>query len=342
MTQEPRAAHAGHDHSHEHDHAGHGHEHDGHDHGHGGHSHAPTVTAGNERVVLIGFALTFSFMIAEVIGGLLSGSLALIADAGHMLTDAFALALAWAGFRFGRRPSDRKRTFGYMRLEVLAGFVNAVSLFALVAWIAWEAVGRLLEPHPILTGPMFVVAVLGLLVNIVVFFVLRQGDTEHVNIKGAMLHVVGDLLGSVAAIVAAIAIYFTGWTPIDPILSVLLSLLILRSAWALFKNSLQILIEGAPSGIDVEGMPEALAASVPGVAGVDHIHVWSITSGQPAATMEVRLTPGADPRETLRAVKAALADTYGIGHSTIEIDFGDTPADCSLGAIKAGKKEHAP
>ncbi|KKB13140.1 zinc transporter ZitB [Devosia geojensis] len=321
--------HEAHDHSH--DHGDHQHDHTGHD-----HSHAPTVTAGNERVVLIGFALTFGFMIAEVIGGLLSGSLALIADAGHMLTDAIALALAWAGFRFGRRPSDRKRTFGYMRLEVLAGFVNAVSLFALVAWIAWEAVGRLFDPHPILTGPMFTVAVIGLAVNVVVFLVLRQGDTEHVNIKGAMLHVVGDLLGSVAAIVAAIAIYFTGWTPIDPILSVLLSLLILRSAWSLFKNSLQILIEGAPSGIDVEGMPEALADAVPGVAGVEHVHVWSITSGQPAATMEVRLVPGADARETLKAVKAALADKYGIGHSTIEIDFGDTGADCSLRA-SAGK-----
>jgi cobalt-zinc-cadmium efflux system protein len=319
------------------------HNHDGHDHGHDPahehHSHAPTVTAGNERVVLVGFLLTFGFMIAEVIGGLLSGSLALIADAGHMLTDAIALALAWAGFRFGRRPSDRKRTFGYMRLEVLAGFVNAVSLFALVAWIAWEAVGRFLDPHPILAGPMLAVAVIGLVVNIIVFVVLRQGDSEHVNIQGAMLHVLGDLLGSVAAIIAAIAIYLTGWTPIDPILSVLLSLLILRSAWALLKNSLQILIEGAPAGIDVAGMPEALTDAVPGVAGVDHVHVWSITSGRPAATMEVKLTPGADPRETLNAVKTALNDRYGIGHSTIEIDFGDKNRDCSLVPDPAGERK---
>lgn len=318
---------------HEHDDDGHGHDH-GHEHHH---SHAPTVTAGNERVVLVGFLLTFGFMIAEVIGGLLSGSLALIADAGHMLTDSVALALAWAGFRFGRRPSDRKRTFGYMRLEVLAGFINAVSLIALVAWIAWEAVGRFLDPHPILAGPMLAVAAIGLLVNIIVFIVLRQGDTGHVNIQGAMLHVLGDLLGSVAAIIAAIAIYLTGWTPIDPILSVLLSLLILRSAWGLLKNSLQILIEGAPAGIDVAGMPQALTDAVPGVAGVDHVHVWSITSGRPAATMEVKLTPGADPRETLKAVKTALNDAYGIGHSTIEIDFGDKTRDCSLVPDPAGE-----
>lgn len=311
-----------------------------HDHEHEHHSHAPTVTAGNERVVLVAFLLTFSFMIAEVIGGLLSGSLALIADAGHMLTDAVALVLAWAAFRFGRRPSDRKRTFGYMRLEVLAGFINAVSLFALVAWIAWEALGRFHDPHPILTGPMLTVAVVGLAVNIIVFQVLRQGDTEHVNIQGAMLHVLGDLLGSVGVIIAAIAIYFTGWTPIDPILSVLLTLLILRSAWALLKNSLQILIEGAPAGIDVAGMPEALTDTVPGVASVDHVHVWSITSGRAAATMEVSLTPGADPRETLKAVKTALSDKYGIGHSTIEIDFGDKDCDCSLVADE--RKERAP
>ena len=202
--------------------------------------------------MLLALVLTAGFMVAEVIGGLLSGSLALIADAGHMLTDAAALGLAWAGFYFGKRASNATKTFGYMRLEVLAGFVNAVTLFALVAWIAWEAIDRLLAPAPVLAGPMLVVAILGLAVNIAVFLILRGADTEHVNIKGAMLHVMGDLLGSVAAIVAAIAIYFTGWTPIDPILSVLILLLILRSAWALLKNSLHILLEGAPADIDIE------------------------------------------------------------------------------------------
>jgi len=311
--------------------ADHGHSHDhGDDHGHGhDHSHAPAVSANNERTVLLALVLTAGFMVAEVVGGLLSGSLALIADAGHMLTDAAALGLAWAGFYFGKRASSATKTFGYMRLEVLAGFVNAVTLFVLVAWIAWEAVERLLTPAPILAGPMLVVAVLGLAINIAVFLILRRADTEHVNIKGAILHVLGDLLGSVAAIIAAVAIYFTGWTPIDPILSVLILLLILRSAWALLNSSLHILLEGTPTGIDIEKLRAHLVTKVPGVTSVDHVHVWSITSGMPSATLEAAIAPGADPRAVTQAIKRELSNTFGIGHSTVEIVWGDSEA-CAL------------
>jgi cobalt-zinc-cadmium efflux system protein len=311
--------------------ADHGHSHDhGDDHGHGHeHSHAPAVSADNERTVLLALVLTAGFMVAEVVGGLLSGSLALIADAGHMLTDAAALGLAWAGFYFGKRASSATKTFGYMRLEVLAGFVNAVTLFVLVAWIAWEAVERLLAPAPVLAGPMLVVAVLGLAINIAVFLILRRADTEHVNIKGAILHVLGDLLGSVAAIIAAVAIYFTGWTPIDPILSVLILLLILRSAWALLNSSLHILLEGTPTGIDIEKLRAHLVTKVPGVTSVDHVHVWSITSGMPSATLEAAIAPGADPRAVTQAIKRELSNTFGIGHSTVEIVWGDSEA-CAL------------
>ncbi len=331
---------AAHSHAHAHAHAhgpgsGHDQDHDeghGHDHDHGaGHSHAPEVTSRNERVVLIGFLLTFGFMFAEVIGGLLSGSLALIADAGHMMTDAAALALAWAGFRFGRRAADKKRTFGYMRFEVLAGFVNAVALMLLVAWIAYEAALRLLHPAPILAGPMMAVAVLGLLVNGGVFYMLMQGDRQHVNIKGALLHVMGDLLGSVAAILAAGIIWLTGWTPIDPILSVLLSALVLRAAWSLLRNSLHILMEGAPSGLDPDEMRARLIGSVPGLADVSHIHVWSITSGRATATMHVALAEGADPAAVVRGLKDRLAQDYDIGHSTVEIDWEGAAADCPIG-----------
>ena len=306
----------GHDHSHEHGHA---------------HSHAPSVTASNERTVLLALVLTAGFMIAEVIGGILSGSLALIADAGHMLTDAVALALAWAGFYFGKRAASATKTFGYLRLEVLAGFVNAVTLLLLVAWIAWEAVGRLLAPAPVLAGPMLVVAVIGLLVNVAVFLILRRADTEHVNIQGAMLHVLGDLLGSVAAIVAAIAIYFTGWTPIDPILSVLILLLILRSAWALLKSSLHILLEGTPANVDIDDLRRYLLENVEGVTAVDHVHVWSITSGMPSATLEARIEPDANARTVTLAIKRELAKKFGIGHSTVEIVWGDEEA-CVLDA----------
>lgn len=321
-------SHAGHEHG-EHDHA----DHDGHghaDHDHEGHSHAPTVGAGNEHVVLIGFLLTASFMVAEVIAGLLSGSLALIADAGHMLTDAAALLLAWAAFRFGRRASDGKRTFGYMRLEVVAGLINAVTLFALVAWIIYEAIQRFMTPHEVLAGPMFIVAVLGLVVNIVVFLVLARGDQEHVNIRGAMVHVLGDLLGSVAAIAAAITIWLTGWMPIDPILSVLVSLLVLRSAWKLFRNSLHILMEGTPGNVVIEDLSKALVIQVPGLDSVRHVHVWSITSGKPVATLEIVLVEGANAAAVTSAVKQALRADYGITHSTVEIVWGKHGSGCAL------------
>lgn len=317
-----------HDHDHEHDHS---HDAHGHDHDHAGHSHTPKVSAGNERAVLIGLMLTGTFMIAELVGGILSGSLALIADAGHMLTDTVALFLAWLGFRLGRRPADARRSFGYSRLEVLAGLINALTLFALVGWIAYEAVQRFLTPHEVLAGPMFVVAVLGLVVNLVVFRILSGADAEHVNIKGAMLHVIGDLLGSVGAIAAAIIIWLTGWMPIDPILSVLVSLLILRSAWALLMRTFNILMEGAPDGFDAEKLQQDLAAAIPGLAGVGHLHVWSLSSGQTMATLEIALAPGADPLETTAAVRQALLEDHGVNHATIEIDWSGKGAICPAG-----------
>ena len=329
--QHPEDCSHGHSHEHEHEHE--------HEHGDGHHHHAPKVSSGNERAVLFGFVLTFGFMIVEGVGGLLSGSLALVADAGHMLTDSAALALAWAGFHFGRRSRDARRTFGYMRFEILAGFVNSVALILLIVWIAYEAVMRLITPETVLAGPMLAIAVIGLLVNIGVFFMLRQGDQEHVNIRGAMLHVLGDLLGSVAAIVAAIAIYFTDWTPIDPILSVLLSAIILRSAWVLLKNTLNILMEGVPGGIATDELTETLLTEVGGLAAVEHVHVWSITSGQPLATMNVRLKEGAEPRQVVPAVKEVLRAQFGIDHSTIEIDFGQAPASCPL---DGGKERGSP
>lgn len=314
---------AGNDHAHDdlHDHGGHD---------HAGHSHAPTVSAGNETVVLIGFLLTAGFMVAEIVAGLLSGSLALIADAGHMLTDAAALLLAWAAFRFGRRASDGKRTFGYMRLEVVAGLINAVTLFALVGWIVWEAIQRLLDPHEVLAGPMFVVACLGLVINVVVFFVLSRGDREHVNIRGAMVHVLGDLLGSLGAIVAALIIWFTGWMPIDPILSVFVSLLVLRSGWKLFRNSLHILMEGTPGNVVIEDLSKSLVAKIGGLAAVRHVHVWSITSGKPVATLEIALDAGADPGTVTHSVKQALLADYGITHSTVEVVWDATGESCAL------------
>ena len=322
-----------HDHDHDHDHPAHAHG-GSHDHGHA-HSHAPEITSRNERVVLIAFVITFVFAFAEVAGGLMSGSLALIADAGHMLTDAASLALAWAGFRFGRRAPDAQRSFGYLRLEVLAAFVNALALILLVGWIAYEAVLRLLTPTPILVGPMFVIAVLGLAVNIGMVWMLTRGDHSHVNIRGALLHVIGDLLGSVAAILAAVVIWLTGWTQADPILSLLLSALVLRGGWSLLKSSLHILMEGTPQEVDIPAMRADLRDRVPGLAGVDHVHVWSITSGRVMATMTAALAEGADPAAVTAALKRRLAEAHGIGHSTVEIDWDGSARACAMARPEA-------
>ena len=310
--------------SHHHDHH-HNHQH-GHDHSHA-HGHGRVHGGGNERAVFWGFLLTFSFMIAEVAGGLISGSLALIADAGHMLTDAAALGLAWAGFRTARRQPDERRSFGYARFEVLAGLANAVTLFAVVVWICYEAVQRLRQPEPILAGPMIVVAVLGLLVNAGVFAMLIRADREHINIRGALIHVAGDLLGSVAAIIAAAVIYWTGWTPIDPLLSLVVAALIVRSAWSLLTHTLHILLEGAPEGIDVGQLKREIVGSGRGVVDVHHVHVWSLSSGKRLATLHVALEPGADAHAALEDTKARLAQKFGLGHATVQVESAGRCAD---------------
>jgi cobalt-zinc-cadmium efflux system protein len=227
-----------------------------------------------------------------------------------------------------------------MRFEILAGFVNALTLIVLVGWIAYEAIMRILHPAPILAGPMLVIACLGLVVNAGVLWMLMQGDRDHVNIRGAMLHVLGDFLGSVAAITAAIAIYFTGWTPIDPILSLLLSAIVLRSAWLLLKSTLHILMEGTPRGVVVSEMRETLTSEVAGVLDLHHVHVWSITSGKPSATLEVQIEPGADPARVVRDVKAKLASGYGIAHSTVEIDWEHERLACALEADGGHERHH--
>ncbi len=320
MTQGPRG-HGAHHHDHE-DH-GHGHDH-GHDHGHG-HSHTATVTADSERRILLVLLMTASLMVVEVVGGVLSGSLALLADAGHMLTDAAALALAWLAFRLGRRPSDRRRSFGYHRLQVLAAFVNGLSLFLLSAWILWEAAQRLMEPQPVLGGTMMAVAVLGGLGNLAGFYILHRGDRGNLNVRGAALHVLGDLLGSVAAVVAAGIILWTGWTPIDPILSVLVALLILRGAWEVVRQSAHILVEGTPVGIDVDELRSALHEAVPAVTDIHHVHVWSLTAERPLLTMHAVVAPETDRDAVLRDLVETLRGRFGIGHATVQVETGPCP-----------------
>ncbi len=286
--------------------------------GHHGHGN------GNMRRVVIALCLTGTFMVVEVIGGLISGSLALLADAGHMLTDTMALGLAAVAFHVSKRAPDARLTFGYQRFQILAAFVNGLTLILIVGWIFVEAVRRFIEPSDVLGPTMLAVASAGLVVNIVAFAVLHGGDQHNLNIRGAALHVVGDLLGSLAAIIAAVVIIYTGWLPIDPLLSIAVALLILRSAWILVRRSAHILLEGAPEWLDVAAIEARICEAVPGVCGVHHVHVWGLTQQELMLTMHVNLDDAADgPTSRIRAIKALLREEYGIGHSTIEVEYGD-------------------
>ncbi|MDF4004266.1 cation diffusion facilitator family transporter [Luteibacter sahnii] len=319
-------------HHHAHSHAGHGHAH-AHDHDH---SHAGS---GSERKLLVAFVLTSLMLVVEASGGLMSGSLALLADAGHMLVDAAALLLAFLGARFAGRPADARRTYGYGRIEVLAGFVNALAQFALVAFIAVEAIQRLFSPQPILSGVMLIVAVLGLLANVFVLRLLHGHDPDDVNVAGASLHVLGDLLGSVAAVLAALAVRWLGWGWADPLLSILVSLLILRSAWSLLRRSGHILLEGTPDGVDLAEIQGALAAADPDVTGVHHLHVWQVTAGSRMATLHAELRPGADQARVLRVLKSLLSERWKVGHATIQFDPDACP-DVLEGCGKSRSHAH--
>jgi cobalt-zinc-cadmium efflux system protein len=285
-----------------------------------GHQHDGTDS---ERRVLLALILTAGFMVVEVIGGLAAGSLALLADAGHMLTDTLSLALAFVAFRIGRWPHDSRRSYGYHRFQVLAAFVNGLTLVAIVGWIAIEAIRRLLEPVEVVGGLLLAVALIGLAVNIAAFGILHGGDRRNLNLRGAALHVLADLLGSVAAIVAGLVISVTGWMPIDPLLSLLVAALILRSAWILLRRSGHILLEGAPEWLDETELRDALLAAVPAVREVHHVHAWMLTGERPLITLHARVAPGVDQQEALSAIHQALAERFGIDHATVQIEIGE-------------------
>jgi cobalt-zinc-cadmium efflux system protein len=276
----------------------------------------------NQRRVMIALVLTGTFMVVEVVGGILSGSLALLADAGHMLTDTMALGLAAMAFHVSQRPPDGKLTYGYQRFQILAAFVNGLSLLAIVGWILFEAARRFVTPREILAETMLVIAVAGLIVNLISFIVLHTGDKENLNIRGAALHVAVDLLGSVAAIVAAVVILYTGWTLIDPLLSIAVAGLILRSAWALVKRSAHVLLEGAPEWLDVDSMQQRIVQKVDAVEGIHHVHIWGLTPQQLMLTMHVTLNGPVDSQsDVVRKIKEILQEDYGVGHSTIEVEL---------------------
>lgn len=321
-------------HTHAHDHpspadeppkGGHSHDHaDGSLHDHGDHDHTHGASGG---ILGAAFGLTALFMLVEFVGGLLASSLALVADAGHMLTDAAALALAWAAVRIASRPADAKRSFGYQRLRVLATFVNGCALLFIVAWIGVEAVQRFIHSVPVNAHAILWIGSLGLVVNLIVFAMLKQGDSHDMNISAATLHVLGDLLGSVAAIAAAVIILWTGWLPIDPLLSLLVSALIVRSAISLVRRSAHILMEGSPEWLDQGELRRTLEQKIPAIRDVHHVHTWSVGPHETLLTMHAQVNGAADQAMVLKDVKALLAEKFGITHTTIQIEVEDCVDD---------------
>lgn len=288
-------------------------------------AHPARAERDSEKRLFWAMLLTLGFMFAEAAGGVFAGSLALLADAGHMLADGASLALAWLAFRAARRPSDARRSYGYARLQVLAAFVQGVTLVLLALWVVVEAVFRLLEPIRVLGGPMLAVAGLGLVVNLVAFALLHGGDRRNLNLQGALAHVMGDLLSSVAAIVAALVIIATGWFPIDPLLSIVVAAVIARVAARLIAKSAHVLLEGTPEGFDVEGLKRAVGAAVPGVIDVHHVHLWALTAEHPLLTLHAQVESGCDRDRVLRGIQAVLAGSFGIDHATVQIESEPCP-----------------
>ncbi|MCF8466304.1 MAG: cation diffusion facilitator family transporter [Sneathiella sp.] len=296
------------------------------------HDHAPTVTEDSERRIFWIMCLTGGYMVLQAVGGLLSGSLALIADSGHMLSDTAALGLAWFAFLLAKKPADQKRSYGYHRFQIMAAFTNGVTLFFIAGWIIFEAIQRLISPGEVLAGPMLVIAAGGLAINVAGFLVLHRGDKDNVNMQGALIHIMGDMLGSVAAIAAAIIIMLTGWMAADPLLSVLVAVIILKSAYSLVRRSGHILLEGTPDHLDMMLIRDKLIAYLPEIVDVHHMHAWSLTAEKPIVTMHIQIEPAADLATTLKQVNAFLLSEFEIDHATIQLEHGACAESSMVGA----------
>ncbi len=272
--------------------------------------------------MLLALALTVLTLLIEAAGGWYSGSLALLADAGHMFVDGLALAMAWAAAHFARLPADDRRSFGYARLEVLVGYTNALTQIGIGAWIIMEALVRLRDAQPILSGVMLIVALAGLVVNAGLLRLLGGHDHDDLNTAGARLHVLGDLLGSAGAVVAALVIRWQGWLWADPLISILVAVLIAFSAWHLLRRSAHILLEGAPDDVDATRVSAAVSGEC-GVVDVHHVHVWQLAGGKRLATLHARLEEGADAQIALQRVQEILREKFHIVHATVQIERRD-------------------
>lgn len=315
-------------------HPDHGHEH-GHEHNHShGHQHSHAIrNGGGRRDLLIALSITVLMMVAEAIGGFLSNSLALLSDAGHMLTDNLALLLSFFAMKFANMPATDRKTFGFYRLEILAAFVNGIVLVLMSLYIMFEAYQRIVTPQPVGGRLMLLVAAIGLVANIIGAVVLNKHSSTSLNIRGAYLHIIGDALSSVGVVIGGLVIIYTGWYLVDPILSILISLVIIYSAWALVKESVSILLESVPSHINI-GSVAAEIEKIEGVREAYHIHVWTITSGVYAMSAHIVIDDQLVSRnkELLDRIQSVVADRFRVMHSTIQIECErcDLAAVCSL------------
>ena len=290
----------------------HGHADHAHGHAHG-HRSAP------RRALALVLVLTLGMTVVEIAGGIWTGSLALLADAGHMFSDTFAIGLALVAVTLARRPSTPRRSFGYQRAEILAAFVNGLTLVLVSGWIVWEAIGRLDDPPELLGGWMLLFAAIGLVVNAAAAGILIRSGGEGLNVEAALRHVLADLLGSGGVLVAAVVIVTTGWTLVDPLVSMAIAVLIVLSAWGVLRDSTAILMEQTPSRLDADAVARAIVA-VPGVTSVHDLHVWTITSGFDALSAHVLVGRGDDCHARRRDVEQMLASTFGITHTTLQVD----------------------
>jgi cobalt-zinc-cadmium efflux system protein len=270
------------------------------------------------RRLRVALAVTATFLVAEIVGGLVSNSLALLADAGHMLTDVAALALSLFVAWFSRQPYEPRRTFGYLRWEILAAFLNGATLLLLSVWIAVEAVLRLSEPEPVASGVMLAIAVIGIVANVAAAWILHPASESSLNMRGAYLHVIGDLLGSVATVTAALLVRFTGWLVADPIASLLMTLLIVRGAWRLVRESIDVLLESTPAHISLGKVRQQLEA-IPGIESVHDLHVWAVTSGVVAMSVHAIVREPERHQHVLEHVHDAMR-LFGIDHVTVQLE----------------------
>jgi len=284
----------------------------------------------SRRALAIALVLTASYTVVEVVGGIVSGSLALLADAVHMLSDNVALALALVAAWLATKPATPERTYGYKRAEVLAALANGVLLVALAIWIFIEAAMRLRDPGDVLGGWMLAIALIGLVVNVAAGVVLSRARSHSLNVEAAFRHVFADLLGSLGVAIAAIVILATGWVEADPLVSILIGVLVLASAWSILRDSTEILLESTPRGIDAGELGRRLAAA-PGVVEVHDLHVWTITSGFPALSAHVLVRPGEDCHARRRELERLLHDEFGIGHTTLQVDHASDAGLVEMG-----------